>query len=199
MSKHTMKTLMLMSFILLLVWGCWIPEDFETQIYVNKDGSYRFTYEGKLANVMALSLEKEGKLGKKEESELKKDVEKLKELDGFKSVKYIGKGRYRVTVDYQGTRGKAYSFITDDLRIFSVLFQEENQLAVQGFRPEEEEIKQLNALGVNIEGSLTVHVHPALKVKTHNADQHFNKSNMKSYVWNIKGVAAKPEMVIILQ
>lgn len=198
MKKHHAITFILMGLILIFVWGCWIPEDFDAQFYVNKDGSYRFTYKGKLTNVMALSLEKEGKLGKQEESELKKDVEKLKELKGFKSVKYVGKGRYQISVDYRGKAGEKYSFITDDLQIFSVFFQEENLLSIQGFSPTEADFQQLKALGVSIEGSLKVLVDSDLEIKTHNADHQYNKKHMKVYQWNIKGVTAKPEIVIAL-
>jgi len=63
--------LILLASILLLIAGCWIPEDFDAQVYVNKEGSYRFIYEGKLAKVMALSLKKEGKIGKRKRMSLK--------------------------------------------------------------------------------------------------------------------------------
>ncbi|MGC9385215.1 MAG: hypothetical protein ACP5D6_11500 [Kosmotogaceae bacterium] len=199
MKKHQLDSVLSVLIAIVILSGCWIPEDFDAQVYVNEDGSYRFTYEGKLVNVMALSLEKEGKLGKKEESDLKKDVEKLKELDGFETVKYMGKGRYKVSVDYRGKAGEAYSFITEDLQVFSVSFNEENQLLVRGFSPEEDDLQQLKTLGVSMEGSLTVQVDPGLEVQIHNADHLSKKTSMNTYKWNIKDVAAKPEIVIALR
>jgi hypothetical protein len=190
MKKHTVIPLILMCSVLLLVTGCWIPEEFETAITVKKDGSYTFTYEGKLANVFALASDKEGKLGKKEEAELKKDVEKLKQEPGFKSVKYMGKGRYRVSVAIQGKAGENYHFLSKDMKLFSVESGNEGTLKISAYRASEKDLQQLNAIGANMDGILSVTTETGVMVLEHNADKIQKKTN--TYQWTIKSFSSEP-------
>jgi len=102
------------SIFLLLLSGCWIPEDFDANVKVNKDGSYTFTYDGTLTFALALAAAKEGSLSQKDEAEFKKEGEKIRQEPGFKEVKYLGKGRYKVFVEKTGKPGESYYFLSRD-------------------------------------------------------------------------------------
>jgi hypothetical protein len=43
--------------------GCWIPENFDAKVTLNKDGSYTFTYDGTLAFALAVAATKDRALG----------------------------------------------------------------------------------------------------------------------------------------
>ncbi|MBU1064526.1 hypothetical protein KKC74_06925 [bacterium] len=53
--------------IMMSLSACLLPEDFEANITVKRNGSYTFKYDGNLVFAMALSSIKEGKFSKKDE------------------------------------------------------------------------------------------------------------------------------------
>ena len=61
----------------LILSSCWIPENFEAKVVVNKDGSYTFTYDGTLTFGLALAAAKEGSLSASDEAELQKEAAKM--------------------------------------------------------------------------------------------------------------------------
>jgi len=194
MKKHNMYTVLCIMLSLVILSGCWIPEEFETAITVKKDGSYTFTYEGKLANVLALAADVEGKLGKDEEAELKKDVEKLKQEPGFKKVKYLGKGRYQVSVEIQGKAGENYYFLSKDMKLFSVEAGEKGTLKISAYSPSEKDLQQLNAVGAKMDGVLTVTPDKNVKVLEQNADKIDKKTG--TLEWNITSFKAEPMIIL---
>jgi hypothetical protein len=90
--------------------SCWIPENFDTKIAINKDGSYTFTYDGTLTFGMALAAAQKGGLSASDEAEFRKEGEKLRREPGFKKVDYQGKGRYKVLFEKAGNRGEPFYF-----------------------------------------------------------------------------------------
>ena len=192
MKKRNMISIFCFLLSLIILSGCWIPEEFETVITVKKDGSYTFTYEGKLANFFALAADVEGKLGKDEEAELKKDVEKLKQEPGFKKVRYLGKGRYQISVEIQGKAGENYYFLSKDMKLFSVEAGE-GTLKISAYHPSEKDLQQLNAVGAKMDGVLMVTPDKNVKVLEHNADKIDKKTG--SYQWTIKSFSSEPLII----
>jgi len=183
--------------LMLCLSGCYIPEDFQAGVSIDKKGNYTFTYGGKLSNVLALAAANEGKLGKKEEDELQKDAAKLAELPGFKNVKYLSEGRYEVTVDKRGKVGEDYHFISKDIKIFSIRYLADDRIEISAFKPEKDEIAQIKALGGNMSGRLTVSLPKGCKVIEHNAKSAPKGSAAGGeYVWDIDNFDLRPEIVV---
>jgi hypothetical protein len=182
-----------------LLWGCWIPENFDAKVTVNKDGSYTFTYDGTLTFALALDAAKKGSLSAKDEAELGKGADELRREPGFKRVEYQGKGRYKVFVEKSGKPGEPFYFVSREMQFFAVLPKEKHTLTVAAIRPSKSDIQQLNSMGAKLEGTLSVDVPSGLKVTKQNADsQPMFFGLLGSYKWIIRSPDANPEIVVEL-
>jgi len=197
MSNNRILQRIFAALLMICLTGCYIPEDFQAGVSIDKKGNYAFTYGGKLTNVLALAADSEGKLGKKEEDELQKDAAKLADLPGFKKVKYLKEGRYEVTVDRKGKAGEDYHFISKDINIFSIQYLPGGRMKISAFKPEKDEIAQIKAIGGNMSGRLIVSLPKGLKVIEHNAKSAPKGSTAGGeYVWDIDHFDLRPEIVI---
>lgn len=193
---------MVLAIILILcltLFGCWIPENFEAKVAINKDGSYTFTYDGTLTFGLALAAAKEGALGAGDEAELQKEATKIRQEPGFKKVDYQGKGRYKVFVEKTGKPGEPLYFVSQEFKLFAVLpNNKDHTVTVTGIRPSEKDIQQLNSIGAKIDGTLSVSVANGVKVVKQNAQVEPSLFGlMGAYRWQIKSPDANP--VIVLQ
>lgn len=182
----------------LLLSSCWIPEKFTASVSVNKDGSYAFTYDGILANGLALASEAQGKLSAKDELGLKNDAEKLRKEPGFKSVSYLGKGRYQVKVEIAKKAGERYAFVADgNAKLFSVQPQKDGTINISSFEIDKKALANLKQINAKVQGELKVTVASGVEVVKHNADSSpMLKGLFGSYSWHIKTVDAAPYIVV---
>jgi hypothetical protein len=177
--------------------SCWIPEKFDATVNINKDGSYTFIYDGTLTYAPALAAAKEGKLGPKDEAELQKQAVELRKKPEFKSVDYLGSGRYKVLVEKHGKVGEAYYFISEEEKIVSVIPHKDGTLTVKGVRPDDQAIKQLDSIGAKIDGTLNVSVAYGVKVVKQNADSEpMLFGLLGAYKWQINSAGADPLIVV---
>src|SRR5216683_5636888 len=91
--------------------GCWIPENFDAKVTLNKDGSCTFTYDGTLAFALAVAAAKDRALSANDEAQLAREAEGLRREPGFRSVEYQGKGRYKVLFEKSGKPGEPIDFL----------------------------------------------------------------------------------------
>ncbi len=183
--------------IVLLTAGCWIPESFEANVTVNKDGSYKFTYDGTLTFALALAAAKDGSLSRKDEADLKREAEKMRREPGFKDVKYLGKGRYKVFVEKSGKPGEPYYFVSREMKMFVVQPQKDGALNIHAVLPSKKDIDQLKSVGAKIDGSLTVSVAKDVKVIKHNAQSEPKVFGLfGGYKWGIKSLDVNPFIVV---
>ena len=157
------------SIFLLFLSGCWIPESFDIKVKINKDGSYIFSYDGTLVNVLALETAKKGSLSKKDEIELAKEGDKMRQDPDFKEVKYLGSGRCKVLVQKVARPGEPLYFPGREMKILSIQPQKDGSLLVSGARPSQKDIDYLRSIGTKIAGTLTVNVSRGVTVIKHNA------------------------------
>ena len=188
---------MIAAVLLLALGGCWIPENFDAKITINKDGSYSFTYDGTLTFGLALAAAQQGSLSAKDEAEFQKEAERLRREPGFKKVDYQGKGRFKVLVEKAGGRGEPFYFVSREMKIFAVLPQPDRTVMVTAIRPSQEDIKQLNSIGAKIEGTLSVSIANGVQVVKHNADSEPTFFGLfGAYKWQIKSPNADPMIIV---
>ncbi len=177
--------------------GCWIPENFEAKVAVNRYGSYTFAYDGTLTFGLALAASKEGALSAGDEAELQKEAAKIRQEPGFNKVDYQGKGRYKVFVEKAGKPGEPLYFVSQEFKLFAVLPNKQDH-TVTGIRPSAEDIQQLNSIGAKIDGTLSVSVASGVKVVKQNAQVEPSLFGLVgAYRWQINRPMQIP--VIVLQ
>lgn len=183
--------------IALLLSGCWIPENFEANITVDKDGSYTFTYDGTLTFALALAAAKKGSLSTKDEAKFEKEAEKIRKKPDFKKVEYLGKGRYKVFVEKSGKAGEPYDFLSSEMKIFSVKPQQDGSLEITAAQFSKTDLNELKSIGSKVNGTLTVSVEKGVKVVKHNAQSEPKPFGLfGGYEWEIKSVDAEPFIVV---
>ena len=197
MKKFSVFLLMIATSIVLLIAGCWIPENFEAKVTINKDGSYMFTYDGTLTYALALASAKEGSLTQKDEAEFKKGENELRKEPGFKKVKYLGKGRYKVLVKKSGNTGERFDFISREMNFFSIIPQNNGLIKITAIRFSKKDINELKSIGAKINGTLTVSVEKGVKVIKHNAQSEPKLFGLLGgYKWELKSVDAQPFIIV---
>lgn len=168
-----------------LLTSCWLPEKFNAEIDINKDGSYTLIYDGILTFVMAKAAEiEQGKLSAKDEKDLKDLEKEFKEDKNFKKVKYLGHAQFKVLYEQKGTLNSPVYFLGKDMRILSIIPSSNNTVEIKGMKLDKSDIQQLNELKMKIDGELEVSTDA--KILKHNA-----KSSPKffgGYKWKIKSI-----------
>lgn len=190
-------TLGIVAILVLMLASCWIPENFETKITINKDGSYVFTYDGTLTFGLALAAAQKGGLSARDEVELRMEGEKLRREPGFKKVDYQGKGRYKVLFEKVRNHGEPFYFPSQEMKFFAVIPQADRSIVVAAVRPSQDDIRQLDSIGAKIEGTLTVDVANGVQVVRHNAESAPTFFGLiGAYRWKIKSPNADPMIVV---
>lgn len=177
--------------------SCWIPENFDAKIAINKDGSYTFTYDGILTFALALAAARHGALSVQVENDLQKEAVKLNQEPGFKRVEYQGKGRFKVLVERSAKPGEPLYFVSRELQIFAVVPQQDRTITISAVRPKAEDLRQLNAIGAKTDGTLSVSVANGVRVLKHNAESEPSFFGLfGAYKWRINSPAADPIIIV---
>ncbi|MDH2433798.1 hypothetical protein QCD60_14590 [Pokkaliibacter sp. MBI-7] len=177
----------------MLLSGCWIPEDFDANITVNKDGSYTFAYEGTLTYALALMAAKDGVFSEKDEANLKKEAGKISKQPGVKEVEYKGEGRYRVVVEKSGKAGEKYIFLSGNSKIFAITPKQDGAIEIKAVHISDKDLNKLKSMGAKINGALTVSVAQGVTVLKHNAQSEPKMFGMLGgYQWNIESFENPP-------
>ncbi len=197
MFKSAIRSLTILLISLFMLSGCWLPENFEVNIKVFKDGSASFSYDGTLVYALALSAVKEGTLTDKDEAQFAKEAEKLKKEPGFKDVDYQGEGRYKVLVENDIQAGKKYYFLSKDIDIFSIRTQKDGTLKIKAAQFESSDIDELESVGAEINGILNVYIEEGADVIEHNAPEGPDSDgDFARYTWEIESFEAEPVIIV---
>ena len=143
-----------------LVASCFVPDQYEAEIRLSKDGSYGVTYIGILtwAPLYGQIARKEIDPEKVKENE-KMFYEQLKRDDGFKQVENLGRGRFRVRYERTGRFAGSHQMVTFVSRqepIFRILTTEKNTVEVNGSGQAKMYAKKLEEVGLKTQGLLRV-------------------------------------------
>lgn len=171
-----------------LLSGCLVPEKFDASIHVKPDGGYTFQYRGTAVNGPAAAFMKErGSLPAADEAKLRRDAEQARSMPGVKSMSYKGKGRYEMQLHQELKPGEQIN----TLKIFTVSRNKEGVYSVAGMAVNEADRKQLQQIGIKIDGKAEVFLPANAKVIDHNANGTPGFFS-KSYKWAIGANGQQP-------
>ena len=141
---------------LALVSSCYVPDNFETEIRVTKDGSYGLTFIGVLTYAPLFGQIARGEIDAEHAKENERMfLEQLKRDEAFKQVTSLGKGRYQVRYERTGRFAGAHQMVTFVSRqepMFRVRTTEEGTLEVNGSGQGILYAKRLAEVGLKTQG-----------------------------------------------
>lgn len=174
--------------------SCWSPEKFTAALNVDKEQNFQFTYDGTLAFVPALGeIKNRGRLTQKDEAEMKKGEQELLKESGFKTVEYIGSGRFKVHYEESGA-------VQDGKKIFFDLIEfhtkPDGHISILGAEIGDEGRQQLSSIGLDLDGQLKIT--SDLDMVSHNATSTPLLGGLiGSYQWHISlDQKTRPEIVL---
>jgi hypothetical protein len=156
--------------LLALAGGCWIPEEFDARMAINRDGSCVFSYDGTLAFSLALMAMAGGSFSSQDEALLKKEEANFRREPGIRKIEYLRKGRYKVSFQRTVARGEAFYFPSPEATFFSVLPQSDGTLAFRTIQASQRDLQELREIGAKVAGTLSVTAAEGIQVVQHNAD-----------------------------
>ena len=184
-NNHLRFNCLILMIIVLIISSCFVPEKFSVKVQIEKDGTYTFTYDGILTHVFARAAEVEGKLSSKDKKEMKKIESDFRKEPGFKKVKYIGKGRFKVLYEKTGSRDEPFFFLSKEINLFSIVFDKDKTIKITGFQIDKKSLTELEQIKVKIDGELEILTNAS--VLNHNSSIKPKKTGkMDIYKWKIK-------------
>jgi len=197
MKKRSLFILIAISLIVLS--SCWFPEKFDSEITINKDGTYSFVYEGILTFAPAReNIAKGKKLSLRDDKEIKEFGKELLKDRNFKKAKYIGQGRFKVLYKSEGIINSPFYFLDHESDFISIIPTSSNKISFKGMELTEDIISKLTKLKMKVDGEIKVNTDA--KVLKHNAKSKPLFGKFGSYEWQIKSLNdPAPYMVLQLQ
>ena len=177
--------------LLLPLSACYVPNNYGTEVRITRDGNYGIFYSGELTWAPLYSQIARGEI---EEDAAAEQVigftDDLKRDTNFKSVVSLGRGRFRVRYDRQGTitRTTMISFVRRNSRIFELHALEDGQVKFIGSSATSLQADQLEAIGIKSQGLLRITTDAP--VSEHNA-MSVRPASVPGYVmydWNISSL-----------
>lgn len=168
----------------LLLTGCWWPEKFNATLDINRNRSYVFRYDGLLTFSPAIAeIKQSGRLEPRAELDLNEAAKELAAEDGFRSVHYLGNGRYQVRYEKSGVIDRQIDLLGDSIKILS-LRPTPDGIQIAGIPIGDDTRRQLAEIGLGLDGH--VRIRSALKVLEQNAqDTPLFGGLVGAYDWRI--------------
>ncbi len=143
-----------------LLTSCFVPDMYECEIRLTKDGGYGITYIGILtyAPLFSQIVRKEIDDAHAKEN-IRMFYEQLKREDAFKEVESLGRGRYRVRYELTGRFAGSHqsvTFVTRQNPIFRILTTERGTAEVNGSGQAKLYAKRLVEVGLTSQGLLRI-------------------------------------------
>ncbi|MFA6617814.1 MAG: hypothetical protein WCT23_01955 [Candidatus Neomarinimicrobiota bacterium] len=185
--------------IAVLLSSCLLPNNYELNVVLLKDGSFDMLYEGELIYTPVLDAISKGEYDKAKKKEFNELVQSLEESEGYTSVKNKGKGTIEVKFKKSVDESSDFYFLDKDFKYYSFLYNSDGELSISGFEVDKNSKEGLKAFNIKLSGQLRVQVPKNLDVTQHNADKSkkLDKNTME-YSWKLDLNSKKPEMLIKL-
>jgi hypothetical protein len=143
-----------------LLASCFIPDKFEAEVRLTKDGSYGLTYIGVLTYGPLFSEIARGEI---DDEHAKKSIgmflAQLKRDSDFKEVESMGRGRFKVRYERTGKFGGSHqtvTFVSRQEPIFRVLTTEKGTVEVNGSGQGRLYADRLEEVGLTTQGLMRV-------------------------------------------
>lgn len=185
---------------LALLASCYIPDRYEAEIRLTKDGGYGVTFIGQLTYAPLFGQIARGQIdAEKAEANDKMIQEQLKRDTAFKEVTPLGKGRYQVRFDREGRFGGAMqmvNFATRNQAIFRIRTTEDGLIQVNGSGQGQLYADRFEEIGLRSQGLLRIVTD--VEVLEHNAT--FVRASptpgFTQYDWRIRSFRDPPPKFI---
>lgn len=194
MKKHTTRlALATLLGSAALLSACLVPERFSAKVDVQADTSYTFKYSGTAVHALALAqIKKAGTLSEKEQVGLKAEADKMTAKDpDIRRAVYKGDGRYELEIESHKRPGEALRA----LDIFTVSTDKDGVMTLSTKEINEKGKRELDQLGITVDGSFEVTLPKNAEVISHNATSTPSLFGMfGTYGWKIGKVDQRPMM-----
>lgn len=159
------KTLGALMLHALFALGCFIPENFEASLHIDKERNYQFSYDGTIVFAPALSeIKGTGSLSAAKEAAMTQLVAELRSRPGVASALYVGRGRFRIKYRESGAVAPGKPLFMD-LGRFEADPSSGIRISGPAINPSDQ--KELADLGLKLDG--TIRLKSAIRVVEHNA------------------------------
>ena len=166
--------------------SCYLPDKFELDIRVTKNGEYALRYTGDLISV---NLKKKILSGELSDTELSEQLDiyyrDLLSDPSFSEVTHVGDGIFRVKYLYLSSihRQPYFTFIRGNNKIFIIKYRKDKKiLSLTANQLSETDKKRTGAAEYMPTGK--IRVISDLKVLNHDADEVMD-TKTPSYIWNV--------------
>jgi hypothetical protein len=190
------RTAVAVAATLLLLASCYLPDRYEAEVRLTKDGSFGVTFIGQLTYAPLYGQIARGQITpEKAEANDKMILEQLRRDTSFKEVTPLGKGRYQVRFEREGRFGGAMqmvNFATHNQAIFRIRTTEDGLIQVNGSGQGQLYADRFEAIGLRMQGLLRVV--SDVEVLEHNATfvRASRTPGFTQYDWRIRNFRDEP-------
>lgn len=181
---------------LALVTSCYVPDNFEAEIRVTKDGSYGLTFIGVLTYAPLFGQIARGEIDAEHAKENERMfLEQLKRDDAFKQVTSLGKGRYQVRYERTGRFAGAHQMVTFVSRqepMFRVRTTEDGTLEINGSGRGQLYAKRLEEVGLKTQGLFRIVTDAAVTSSNAQFTRQSPAPGFTIYDWRIRSFTDPP-------
>ncbi|MCC4240896.1 hypothetical protein [Thalassospira povalilytica] len=193
------RRLMLVLFLPLVLASCYLPESFNIDISMERNGDYRLSYRGLLVQpnitqgLLDNSLDEAG-----EKEKVAKVLADLKRDSGVRQLTYNGRGVFNMVYERRGNiiREKSFVFVRRQSRILEMFFHKDrNTVEIRGgFVPDQYQ-DRLNALGYQMTGKIEFRT--TAGIRSHNAAEFKEVGGQNRLRWEIRSITDPVPNVIV--
>lgn len=194
MNFKKLRSILLLTTTLLLS-GCFFPQDYEADISFAGDGSYTFSYSGNLVNVLYRAAVLEGtKMNAADEKTLEDDAVRMSKDKDVKSIKYAGKGIYKLKFEKSIAAGKNHTFLDKTSKIFEVIHKKDGSIEIKSPKINPEEMKKLEKMDLKPSGEVSLKLPKGAVIEKQNADS-TPTMGFGSYKWKISDLSKQVSII----
>ncbi len=140
--------------------SCFVPDQYEAEIRLSKDGSYGITFIGILIYAPLYGQIIRGEIDEAHANDsVRMFLEQLKRETAFKEVVSLGQGRYRVRYELEGRFAGSHqsvTFVTRQSPIFRILTTKSGEVVVNGSGQGKIYAKNFDELGIKAQGLVRI-------------------------------------------